>query len=111
MKDKAGSPPQNNNFVYFFEGIALDEDLNLGELTLSSAEDLTRDNDNETNSVCSSLGTGFSSSAGKKLYLYVFLNICLNWWMSNQINSSYYSDFYKIHNNNILLYIGRGNIL
>ena len=40
----------------------MDEDLNLGELTLSSVDrEVGRDNDNDTNSVCSSLSAGFSS--------------------------------------------------
>jgi hypothetical protein len=47
-------------------GNALDEDLNLGELTLTGLErELGKDND-DTNSVCSSLSTGFPNT--RKLY-------------------------------------------
>ena len=46
----------NHSLVDVFPGNALDEDLSLGELHLSSYE---RDNDNDTNSVCSSLSAGF----------------------------------------------------
>jgi hypothetical protein len=53
-----------------FVGNALEEDLNLGELSLSSIDrELGRDNDNDTNSVCSSMSAGFSSSVGKLLQL------------------------------------------
>jgi len=44
-------------------GNALDEDLNLGDLNLSTIDrEFSRDND-DTNSVCSSLSAGFTSSA------------------------------------------------
>lgn len=45
-------------------GNALDEDLNLGDLNLSTIDrEFSRDND-DTNSVCSSLSAGFTSSSG-----------------------------------------------
>lgn len=57
--------------IYISIGNALEEDLNLGELSLSSIDrELSRDNDNDTNSVCSSISAGFSSSAGKILKSY-----------------------------------------
>jgi hypothetical protein len=44
-------------------GNALEEELHVGELSLSSIDrDLVRDNDNDTNSVCSSLSAGFPAS-------------------------------------------------
>ena len=48
-----------------FSGNALEEDLNLGDLNLSTIDrEFSRDND-DTNSVCSSLSAGFiSTSAG-----------------------------------------------
>ena len=43
-------------------GTALEEDLNLGELSLTSIDrDLARD-DNDANSVCSSISAGLSSA-------------------------------------------------
>ena len=47
-------------------GNALEEDLNLGELTISALErEIGKDNDNDTNSVCSSIGFPATSTSCK----------------------------------------------
>ena len=59
----------NRKISLNFSGNALDEDLNIGELSLSAlGPDLQKDNDNDTNSVCSSLSTGFPAASSCKLF-------------------------------------------
>ena len=56
----------------FNSGNALEEDLNLGELSLSSVDrEIGKDNDNDTNSVCSSIGFPSTSNSCKNLIPFV----------------------------------------
>ena len=53
-------------------GNALEEDLNLGELSLSSVDrEIGKDNDNDTNSVCSSIGFPSTSNNCKNLIPFI----------------------------------------
>ena len=51
----------------WFSGNALEEDLNMAELNLTELH-FKNENDNDTNSVCSSLSTGFPASGSKFVF-------------------------------------------